>query len=271
MIIVSIDGINYKLAKEMLSDTFPIQSMKKIKCNVRVFSDTPEKGQPTTLGLACLWSGKKIKQFHSNIFNRLNPVGRNQVDDNYAIEYMDKNGKPLDLIFHHFERCKILISGHGPNPYHNNKEWFKFFSKVPNTKELPCEELVMPFEVLKNDYDLFWIHTSICKTGTMWPGPYEQGRIPSLIPYDVIRKDKPLKKKIFKFGVMRYKYLIQCIQEAKPDETIIITTDHGSMLEFPYTHEQIDDIFVIVNRKVDLDDINYQWDVKNLILKLSGE
>ena len=39
----------------------------------------------------------------------------------------------------------------------------------------------------------------------------------------------------------------------------------------PLTPEQIDDIPIIVNRNVNLDDINYQWDIKKLILRLKNE
>jgi len=268
MIIVSIDGVNFNLASKMLTDIFPEQTMKKIHCDVRRYSDTPEKGQPTTLGLACMWSGDRIRNLDKNIFNRLNPVNKTQEEDNYAINYIDRNGKPLDLVFNHFDRCKLFISGHGQNPHCDMKEHFIFFSEVPNAREVPCEELAVPFEVCKDDYDLFWIHTSVVKTATAWPGPYEQGRIPSLIPYDTIRKDRELKKKVFEFGVMRYKYLIRCMQEAKPNDIIIVTTDHGSMIDEPFTPNQIDDIFVIVNRKINLDDTRFQWDVKSLILRL---
>ena len=53
-----------------------------------------------------------------------------------------------------------------------------------------------------------------------------------------------------------------------PDETIIISSDHGTLVDMPYSHNQIDEIPLIVNRDVDLDNFKYQWQVKELILKL---
>ena len=82
---------------------------------------------------------------------------------------------------------------------YSSAKTMKFFSQIPNLEEVPCEELAVLYEISKNDYDLFWLHTSVCKSGVATPGPYEQGRIPSLIPYDEIRKNKPFKKQIFKF------------------------------------------------------------------------
>jgi hypothetical protein len=223
------------------------------------------------LGLACLWAGTKIKNFHANIYNRVNPVNKSQEEDNYAIRYINAQDEPLDLVFNYFKRCKVFISGHGPNPHCNGEEWFKFFSQIPNCKELPCEEMGLLYEVAKHDWDLFWIHTSICKTANPWPGPYEQGRVPSLIPYDTIRKDKKLKKEVFEFGVMRMKYIIRCIQEMCPDETIVISSDHGSNLESVFKPEYIDDIFVIVNKEIDMVNVNFQWEVKDLLLRLKEE
>lgn len=269
MIIVGIDGVCWDLAKEMLSDLFPKQSMRKIKCNVRSFTNTPLGGQPTVVGLACMWSGELIKNFDENIFCRLNPVDKTQAEDNYPIRYIRKDGTPMDLVFNYFDRCKIFVTGHGPNPHHGMDEHFKFFSEVPNAKEIPCEEMAVLYEVHKDDWDLFNIHTSVCKSGVTTPGPYEQGRIPSLVPYDEIRKNKPLKELVFRFGIMRYKYMIQCMQEMRPDDIIIVTTDHGALIKPPYTLDQVDDIFVIVNREdIDLSDINFQWDMKKLILRL---
>jgi hypothetical protein len=271
MIVIGIDGINWEIAEKWLKDLFPIQTMKMIKCNVREFSDTPEKGQPTVLGLACSWAGEKIKKFDSNIYNRLNPVNKTQEEDNYAIRYIDADGKDLDLIFNHFKRNKIFVSGHGPNPHCDMKEHFIYFSKVPNAFEMPSEEMAFFYEVWKDDWDLFWFHTSICKTAGPWPGPYEQGKVPSLIPYDIIRKDKELKKKVFEFGVMRMKYIIKCVHEMRPNDIIVVTTDHGSNLDTTYKQESIDDIFILVNKDINMDDINFQWDVKKLLLRLKSQ
>jgi hypothetical protein len=139
-------------------------------------------------------------------------------------------------------------------------------------RKTECEEYCIFLETAKQDYDLFWIHTSIIKTGVMMPGPYEQGRIPSVIPYDQVRKDKPLKKSVYEFGLQRYKQVIRYLYGlCKPQETFIITSDHGTLVDLPMTPEQIDEIPLIVNKNVDLSDVNYQWDVKDLILRLKDE
>ena len=62
--------------------------------------------------------------------------------------------------------------------------------------------------------------------------------------------------------------VIRYIQEMNPNETIIISSDHGTWTDMPYDDRQIDEIPIIVNRKVDLSDIKYQWDIKKLILRL---
>jgi len=77
MIVVSIDGLNWKYAKKYFTNFFPEQSMKKVKTNVRFFSN---KGNPTTLGLGCLWSGKKIKSFDNNMYYKVS-------EENRAVEW----------------------------------------------------------------------------------------------------------------------------------------------------------------------------------------
>jgi phosphopentomutase len=72
--------------------------------------------------------------------------------------------------------------------------------------------------------------------------------------------------------MLRYKYVIQhIINEMIKDQIVVVTADHGTGLVDPVTPEQIDEIPLIVNRQVDLSDINYQWDVKKLILRLHEE
>jgi len=250
MIIVTIDGLNWEYAKKYLSDMFPTQSMKKIRCNVRSYSSQGQ-GNPTTLGLGCLWSGKQIKTFHKDLWYKVS-------EENRAVEWKLKNGENMELIFSHFKNPKFYEKVAGPSPYHNYETYQKEYDNVP-AKKVECEEYCIFSETAKRDYDLFWIHTSIIKTGVMMPGPYEQGRLPSVIQYDIIRKDKPLKKKVYEFGIMRYKQVIKYPQElANPDETFIISSDHGTWVDIPYTHEQIDEIPIIINRDIDLSKIRYQ-------------
>jgi len=258
MIVITVDGLNWRAAEKFYKDLFPVQSMKKIYNNVRRFS---HKGNPTTLGLGCLWSGEPISKFHENLYYKVS-------EENRAVEWKLKNGQPMDLIFNHFSSPKFYEKVAGPSPYHNFETYQHEYDNVP-AKKVECEEYCIFLETAKRDYDLFWIHTSIIKTGVMMPGPYEQGRIPSVIPYDVIRKDKELKKKVYEFGIKRYKQVIRYLTElARKDEIFIITSDHGTMMDIPFTEDQIDEIPLIVNGKVDLSDIHYQSDVKKLILRL---
>jgi hypothetical protein len=135
-------------------------------------------------------------------------------------------------------------------------------------KFAPCEELSIFSEVAKNDWDLFWIHTSIVKTGVLSIGPYEMGRHPAIIPYDEIRKDKQFKKEVFLIGVKRYREVCKYLLNIRPDEIIVISSDHGTWTDIPYSDDQIDEIPVIVNRNIDLSNVNYQWDIKMLLLEL---
>ena len=102
-------------------------------------------------------------------------------------------------------------------------------------------------------------------------GPYEQGRNPVAIPYQEWRKDKPFKKKVYMFGLNRFKFMMEMLQDMCPDETIIVTADHGTGLEVPVPFCAIDECPIIVNDEVDLSDINFQWDVKKLLLELIDE
>jgi len=262
MIVITVDGLNWKYAKKYYSNLFPKQTMKMIKTNVRYFSN---RSNPTTIGLGCLWSGERIKKFHEDVFYHVS-------DENRPVKWLYKDGKPLDLIFNHFKNSKFYEKVAGPSPYDDYKTYNKEYENVPS-KKVECEEYCIFNEVAKQDYDLFWIHTSIIKTGVMMPGPYEQGRIPSVIQYDEIRHNKPLKKKVYEFGIMRYAQVIRYLQElAKPDELFIISSDHGTLVDIDESlPPQIDDIPLIVNRDIDLSKIKAQWDVKNLILELRNE
>lgn len=262
MIVVTIDGLNMIGAEECYKNLFPEQSMKKILCNVRALTE-PYQVNATPPGLVTLWSGEKTKNLHQNIF-------RKSFEDNTPIDFLDKEGKPLDLIWYHFKRCKLYEKVIGPNPYADGLEYWVHYHNLKKlgVRFVPSEELCIFSEVAKRDYDLFWIHSSIVKGGVLFPGPYENTRIPSLLSYDIIRKDKKLKREIFMFGLKRYKEIMKYLLEINPDETIVVCSDHGTMTDVPYSDDQIDCIPLIVNRKINMDDVNYQWDVKRFILQL---
>lgn len=262
MIIITIDGLNWRVANEIYQNLFPEQSMKKILCNVRALTQ-PYQVNATPPGLVTLWSGVNTKYLHKNIF-------RKSFEDNTPIEFLNKDGETLDLIWSHFKRSKLYEKVIGPNPYANDTEYWVHYHNLKKlgVKFVSSEELCIFSEVAKKDYDLFWIHSSIVKGGVPFPGPYENTRIPSLISYDIIRKDKKLKRDVYVMGVKRYKEIIKYLLEINPDEIIVICSDHGTMTDIPMSDDQIDEIPIIVNRKVDLSNINYQWDVKNLILSL---
>lgn len=262
MIVLTVDGMNWETAKEVYKDTFLEQSMKMIKCNVRSLT-SPYGWNATPPGLVTLWSGEKTKNLHPNIF-------RKSFEDGSRFTFEDRSGNPLDMVWHHFDRCKLYEKCLGPNPYHNNEAFWTHYCNLEDmgVKFVPTEELGIFSEIAKDDWDLFWIHTSIVKMGVFSMGPYEQGRHPAIIQYDEIRKDKVFKKEVYMIGIKRYKQVVRYIQEMRPDEPIVITSDHGTLTDLPFTPAQIDEIPLIVNREVDLEDINYQWDVKKLILRL---
>lgn len=262
MIVVTIDGLNWRAAKEIFPKTFPEQSMKMIRCSVRPLTD-PYGFNATPPGLVTLWSGESTKNLHSNIF-------RKSFELNTPIDFLDKDNTPLDLVWHHFKRGKLYEKVIGPNPYHNNEEYWKHYQhlKEIGVRFVPSEELCIFSEAHKEDYDLFWIHSSIVKGAVFFPGPYEHGRIPSLRPYDEIRKDKALKKEVFMMGVRRYREVLRYLADIRPDQTIVLCSDHGTLVDLPFTEDQIDEIPILVNRDIDLSDINYQWDVKKLLLRL---
>lgn len=262
MIVVSIDGLNWKYAKDILKDTFKEQSMRMIKCDVRPFSMRGVSATP--IGLTCLWSGERIKRLHPDFFTRFT--------DKYKTEsfiWEDRNGNPLDLVWDHFDKPKFYEKVVGDSPYAGEQVW-KFYHSLEDkgVTRVPCEELCIFVEAFRRDYDLFWIHSSVIKGAVLFPGPYELGRLPSLKLYDDIRKDKVLKKDVYLWGIKRYKEVIRYLEELSGYDTMIITSDHGTLTDLPFTNDQIDDIPVIVNRDVDLDDIRFQWDIKKLILRL---
>ncbi len=259
MIVITVDGLNWKYAQEYYKDVFKKQSMKMIRCQVRPFAMQGANGTP--IGLACLWSGEKIKNFHPSLYSKFEDKYKSE-----SLQWLDKDGKPLDLIWNYFSNPKFYEKVCGDSPYYGEQYW-KFYHNLP-VKRVPCEELCVFVETYRKDYDLFWIHSSIVKTGTLSIGPYELGRHPSIIPYDEIRKNKQLKHDVYVLAIRRYKEVIKYLEEISGNQTIIVTADHGTLTDIPFTDEQIDEIPLIVNRDVDLTDINFQWDVKKLILRL---
>jgi len=235
--------------------------MRMIKCDVRMHSD---KGNPTTLGLGCLWSGERIRRFHNNLYYKVS-------EENRPVEWKLNNEKDMDLVFSHFNSPAYYEKIAGPSPYYNNQIYNHEYDNVP-ARKLESEELCIFPEVHKHDFDLLWIHTSIIKGGIMSIGAYDIERVPSLIRYDIIRKDKIFKKKVYEFGLRRYKQVIKYLQQlAKPDEIFIITTDHGTLVDVNEPLEpQIDDIPLIINRDIDLKSVRYQWNVKDLILRMKN-
>lgn len=262
MIILTIDGLNFRTANELYLNLFPEQTMKMIKCDVRTFTDRGVNGTP--IGLTCLWSGERIKNLHENF---LVSFGKDGFNEQY--KWLDKDNNELDLIWKHFDRCKYYEKVVGDSPYSGKQYWNHYHSlKQFGVKFPPCEELCIFSEIAKNDYDLFWIHSSIVKTGTFSIGPYEMGRHPAIVPYDTIRKDKVWKRNVYMLGVERYKQVIEFIKQTRPNDIIIITSDHGTWTDMPFTYDQIDEIPLIVNRDINIDDIRFQWNVKDFIIKM---
>lgn len=280
MIIITIDGLNWLVAKDYFNDLFEVQSMKKNINNVREFSATVEGGSPTVLGLYCLWSGTPINDFHPDCFARLGLIKKGHEEENYPIPFMDKNGNKLDTIFNYFNKCKVQATHNGPCPYLDSwiqkdkyktyDSYFQSFTQLgDNVEQLPSEDLIQFKEFARRDWDLLHIHTGIGKLGILQPGPYEQTRLFTVNKYEEFRKDKPVKRQIWINGIIRYKYVIQhVIDEMIKDQIVVVSADHGTGLWAPVTNDQIDEVPLIVNRDVDLSDINYQWDIKKLIIRL---
>lgn len=264
MIIVTVDGLNWEYAKKYYSDIFPEQSMGMMRCDVRMFDHIPTAG-PTANGLACMWSGERIKSFHPTFLEAKHS------ENNIPYVWELKNGKKMDLLWNYFKNPKFYFRHQGPSWQDDYKELFKHFHSLENVKRCPSEELCVFSEAMKKDYDLFWIHSAIVKGGVFMPGCYEQGRIPALMTYDEVRKNKPLKKETYVFGIRRYVEVIKYLQEMLPDELFVISADHGTFVDPPWTPEQIDNIPVIVNKKdVDMSKLRFQWDFKKFILGLKN-
>ena len=70
--------------------------------------------------------------------------------------------------------------------------------------------------------------------------------------------------------IRRFGYLLHCIEQMTND-VIIVCSDHGTNLGGEDPAKVIDELPLIVNREIDLSKINYQWDIKSLILKLKDE
>ena len=266
MIIVTVDGLNWRYAQEYYFDLFPVQTMKMIKNNVRLYTQQPLQvgwptAGPTAVGLICMWSGERPKNFHDSIFKA------KYDEHNEPYKLMTRDGKKMDLIWDYFDNGKIQFKHQGPNWQDDYKERFKHYYGI-KAKRCPSDEMCVFAEASKDDYDLFWIHSAIIKGGVMMPGCYEQGRIPTLMPYDDIRKDKQFKKRVYIFSIRRYKEVIRWLAEIRPNDLFVVSSDHGTMVDLPFTPEQIDNIPLIVNREVDMDGIDYQWQFKDFILKL---
>lgn len=234
-----------------------------IQCNVRSLTNY-RNANATPPGLACLWSGLNPSKLNDEFY-----ISFGKDKFNQPFRWLDNKNMPLDLVFSHFKNPKIYEKVIGDSPYTGEQYW-KLYKSLEDlgVRRVSCEELCIFPEAVKDDYDLFWIHTSIVKTAVMMPGPYEMGRHPAIVPYDTIRKDKEWKRRVFRTGVIRYKQVLRYFEEMRPDEIIIVSSDHGTMTDTPFTTNQIDEIPLIVNRNVDLSNTHFQWDVKNLILKM---
>ena len=79
MIIITIDGLNWRVASELFTDLFQTQSTKKIYNDVRLYTQDVSGGSPTVVGLFCLWGGKRPRQFHPSIFAPIGQIKHGQV------------------------------------------------------------------------------------------------------------------------------------------------------------------------------------------------
>ena len=262
MIIITLDGLRHDYAEEYLKDIFPVESRKKIKNTVQYHTNTPGKGQPTVVGLVSMWSGVRPKYFHENLMHHIDP----KYNQNIPYEFKLNNDKPMDLIWDHFKKGYLLTNAWGPNPMCNNEQCFAHMDNLPCNRR-PCDELGFWRDIATLDYDLYWFHCTYIEYGFIKHGPYEQGRNPVVRPYSEWRRDKDFKKQVYTFSLKRFRFMIDMLN-SMTDDIIIITSDHGTGLDYNMKQEDIDDIPVIVNRDVDLSDINFQWDIKRLILRL---
>ena len=251
MIILTIDGLNWEVAQKYFMDLFEVQSTRMIRNNVRLYTNTSEMGSPTVVGLTCLWTGRKPRDFHPHIFARLGKIKYGHKEENYPIRFIDRNEEPMDTLFNHFEKCKVQATHNGPCPYlddwiqedkfDEHKSYFLSFTELgDNVTTLESEDLVQFREFCLKDWDLLHIHTGIGKLGILQPGPYEQCNLYAVNEYEHHRRNKAEKKVIWINGMIRYKWVIQnvIIPMISKDEVVVVTADHGTMLEEPFTPEQ---------------------------------
>lgn len=265
MIVITLDGLRWDFAHEYLKDIFPKQSMRMIKNNVQYYTNVPGKGQPTTVGLVTMWSGLQPKYFHENLMHHIDPI----YNQNIPYEYLDIDGKPMDLVWDHFKKNYLLINAWGPNPMVNNEKFFNHMDKVP-AELRPTDELGFWRDIVTLDYDLYWFHCTYVEYGYIKQGPYQQGINPVVREYKDWRHDKEFKRNVYTFAIKRFKFMMNMLNDMT-DDVVIITSDHGTGLDNQIKPEDLDEIPIIVNRDVDLSDINYQWDMKKLILRLKDE
>ena len=117
MIVISIDGLNWIAAKELLLDVFPIQSMKKLYCDVRLYTNS-RSANATPPGLTCMWSGERVKNLHDNFF-----ISFGMDNFNEPFKWLKKDGEPLDLVFDHFKHPKLYEKVIGDSPYVGKQYW----------------------------------------------------------------------------------------------------------------------------------------------------
>lgn len=267
MIVISVDGLRWDKSVEFLQDIFPCQTMKKIKNNVQRFTQHPGIGQPTVIGLVTMWSGIKPNNFHSNLMHHINP----KYNYNIPYEFKTKDGNDMDLIWHHFPKGYFMTNTWGINPMCNNERFFQHMNNLP-CEIRPSDELGFWRDISVLDYDLYWFHCTYVEYGYIKHGPYQQGENPVVKQYREWRTDKEFKKKVYEFNLKRFRFMVDMLNDICPEEKVVITSDHGTGLEEPVPSWAISDIPVIVNRKdIDLNDINFQWDIKKLLLRLENE
>jgi len=265
MIVITLDGLRWDTAEKYLKNIFQKQSMRMIKNNVQYYTNEPGKGQPTTVGLVTLWSGLKPNQFHENLMHHIDPI----YNKNMPYEFFDKDGKPMDLIWNYFNKRYFLCNAWGPNPMLNGELFFTHMNNLPAERR-PSDELGFWRDIATLDYDLYWFHCTYLEYGYIKHGPYQQGLNPVVKEYKDWRHDKPFKKQVHEFAIKRFKFMINMLNDMT-DDVVVITSDHGTGLDNQIKQEDLDEIPVIVNRDVDLSDINYQWDMKKLLLRLKDE
>jgi len=262
MIVITMDGLRWDKAEEFLQDIFPNQSMRMIKNTVQYYTNHPGIGQPTVVGLTTMWSGVKPKMFHENLMHHIDP----KYNQNVPYEFKLKNNKKMDLIWDHFDKGYLLTNAWGPNPMCNGEQFFSHMDNLPCERR-PSDELGFWRDIVTLDYDLYWFHSTYIEYGYIKHGPYQQGRNPGIKPYSEWRKDKDFKRSVYEFGLKRFRFMIDMLNDMT-DDIVVISSDHGTGLSYDIKPSDVDEIPVIVNRDVDLSDINYQWDFKNLLLKL---